>query len=394
MNRISMSAAALGIALLLTTAEAQQPFYYPEPPASAFRVTKNVPYTTALGAAAIDIYRPTTPGVAPALILFTARWASDTRSPREADSRALAWAKLAAAAGIVAVIPEMRAEEGTGNATNPTRIMNGELSRVVEHLVSHAAEYGIDRDRLAVMGASGGVWAALPAVQDPRQTAIKAAVMYYGGGKVDAFRLDLPVLFVRAGLDSRAINNDIDRLIAQALAENAPVSLLNNNTAYHGFEARNDDAATRQTIEQTIAFIKHATTPEFQQTLRDRKLDALAAAQIAAANYAGAAQTYSQLAALRPSDGSVRFAYGRMLLADKQYAPACRELRALTPISFEAILPTTRSCVLAGASDSAMAWLQGVRKDWMRSDYLNTLKTDSVFAPLWTRPAFQSLFRP
>jgi len=396
MNRIMMSAGVLGAALRINAAGAQpqQPFYYPEPPSSAFRVTKDVPYATARGAAAMDIYRPTTPGLAPALILFTARWASDARSPREADTRALGWAKLAAAAGIVAIIPEVRAEEGTGNATTPTRVANGELSSVVEHLVGHAAEYGIDRDRIAVMGASGGVWAALPAVQDPRLTAIKAAVMYYGAGKVDAFRLDLPVLFVRAGLDSRATNADVDRLIAQALAENAPVSLLNNNTAHHGFEARNDDGATRETIAQTIDFIKHATAPAFQQTLRDRRLDAVAAAQINAANYAGAAQTYAQLAVLRPSDRGVRFDYGRALLADKQYGPACRELRALTPISFEAILPVARSCVLAGAVDTAMTWLQGVRKDWMRSEYLKSLTTDSVFAPLWSRPAFQSLFRP
>jgi hypothetical protein len=66
----------------------------------------------------------------------------------------------------------------------------------------------------------------------------------------------------------------------------------------------------------------------------------------------------------------------------------------LAPISFEAILPVARSCVLAGAVDTAMTWLQSVRKDWMRSEYLNSLKTDSVFAPLWSRPAFPIALSP
>ena len=48
----------------------------------------------------------------------------------------------------------------------------------------------------------------------------------------------------------------------------------------------------------------------------------------------------------------------------------------------------------APCMDTALTWLLGVRADWMRSEYLNRIKTDSVFAPLWARPAFQSLFRP
>ena len=50
--------------------------------------------------------------------------------------------------------------------------------------------------------------------------------------------------------------------------------------------------------------------------------------------------------------------------------------------------------MLAGALDTAAAWLGTVRKDWMTSGALRALRTDSVFAPLWGRPDFQALFRP
>jgi hypothetical protein len=49
--------------------------------------------------------------------------------------------------------------------------------------------------------------------------------------------------------------------------------------------------------------------------------------------------------------------------------------------------------VLAGSIDTAMVWLQRFRKDWFKSEYVSSLRTDSVFAPLWGRADFQALFR-
>ena len=115
---------------------------------------------------------------------------------------------------------------------------------------------------------SGATWAALPAVEDPGQTAIKAAVLYYGSANVDTFRRDIPLLWVRAGLDSQQTNGNIARVSALAVAQNAPVTTLNHPTGRHGFEGRDDNAITRDIMEQTLAFIKRATTPEFQAALR------------------------------------------------------------------------------------------------------------------------------
>ncbi len=79
------------------------------------------------------------------------------------------------------------------------------------------------------------VSAGLPAVEDPQRKAIKAAVIYYGWADVPQIRLDLPVLFVRAGLDQPLTNQSVDRGIAAGIAANAPWTVLNYPGGRHGF---------------------------------------------------------------------------------------------------------------------------------------------------------------
>ena len=52
--------------------------------------------------------------------------------------------------------------------------------------------------------------------------------MFYGSAPVAEFRLDLPVLYVRAGLDRPGVNRDITTLAALAVSQNAPVTLVNH----------------------------------------------------------------------------------------------------------------------------------------------------------------------
>lgn len=58
---------------------------------------------------------------------------------------------------------------------------------------------------------------------------------------------DLPLLWVRAGLDSERTNATITRLASLALSQNAPLTLVNHPTGQHGFEGRDDNAVTRET---------------------------------------------------------------------------------------------------------------------------------------------------
>ena len=272
MHTVSASAAcALMVALAAGTASAQQwTLKVPEPPPDAARVTKDIGYATVDGASLLmDVYRPAA-GQAPlpAVIFYTMYWPGEGPSARVSADWFKHWARLAAANGLVAILPDLRAEPGTGNAERPVRPAGDDFQRLMAHLAGHAGEYGVDAGRIALFAESGATWAALPVVQDPAQTAIKAAVMYYGSANLERFRSDLPLLWVRAGRDSQRTNADIARLSALALGQNAPLTVINHPTGRHGFEGRDDDAVTRDVVEQTLSFMKRATSPGFQSALR------------------------------------------------------------------------------------------------------------------------------
>ncbi len=88
-----------------------------------------------------------------------------------------------------------------------------------------------------------------------------------GASNVETFRRDLPLFWVRAGLDSEGTNATISRLAVLALSQNAPLTLVNHPTGQHGFEGRDDNAVTRDVVEQTLAFVKRATMRDFQAAI-------------------------------------------------------------------------------------------------------------------------------
>ena len=242
----------------------------PEPPLDSCRVTKDVPFAMSDGAPLrMNVYRPSqSEGALPAVIFYTLYWPAEGPSARTSGDWFKSWARLAAANGLVAIIPDLRAEPGTGTAERPARALADDFQRLVAHVTAHAGEYGVDAERIGVFAESGSTWSALAAVEDPAQTAIKAAVAYYGSANIETFRRDLPLLWVRAGLDSQRTNADIARLSTLALSQNAPVTIVNHPAGRHGFEGRDESAVTRDVIEQTLAFFKRATTADFQAAIR------------------------------------------------------------------------------------------------------------------------------
>jgi len=119
----------------------------------------------------------------------------------------------------------------------------------------HRRRYGCDRSVRRV----GNVATAFPLLEDPRQTAIKAVVIYCGTASIETFRRDLPVLYVRAGLDRPNVNEEILTPASRANSQKADVTVLNHATGYHGFELFNDDDATHDVIARTLMFLIHAT---------------------------------------------------------------------------------------------------------------------------------------
>ena len=267
---------AISLLAVAGTSAQQWPLHYPQPPAGAVRVTRDVQFATAgTSRLAMDVYRPANgAGPFPAVIFYMLYWPAEGASDRSSSDWYRSWARLAAANGIVAILPDLRAQPGTGNATSPARALGDDFQTLVSHITASAAAYGVDADRIAVFAESGSTWSALPAVEDPTQTGVKAAVIYYGGANIETFRRDLPLLWVRAGLDSERTNATITRLASLALSQNAPLTLVNHPTGQHAFEGRDDNAVTREVIEQTLAFIKRATMREFQAAIRQESVAA------------------------------------------------------------------------------------------------------------------------
>lgn len=340
-------------------------------------ITRDVTYgqhdTTRL---AMDIYKPARGAPdAPVLIFWNRAVGADRSHPFYAN-----WAKAAAARGIIAITPDIR----FGNERR-------DVGALIAHLNERGRDYGIDASRIAIYGGSGNVSHALPFVQDPAQRSVKAAVMYYGIANVPDIRLDLPLLYVRAGLDRPPLNRLIDSLSARAFKHNAPWQVINHATGYHAFETANDDDATRAVMEATLAFVKQATSPSYHVALRDQGREAEAAGYVTAGRAADAARIYEELAAAKPDDARLGLAYGEALLGAAQYAAACSQFEKLKDKPLgprDRGLPASRACLQAGDPARAVAWLGTIPARFLPA----SVRDAPEYAALRERADFQALF--
>jgi dienelactone hydrolase len=363
------------------SAGAQEPVFAVRTPASAYVLTRNVMYgSTGDHGLAMDVYRPAAPvgERRPVLIMWNRAFGAEQRSLAFVTG----WARAAAARGVTTIIPDLRPDSEPAD-----------FKRVVGYVTTHGAELGVDPERIAVYAASGNVSTAFPVLEDPTTTAVKAAVIYYGAASIARFRLDLPVLYVRAGLDRPPVNQAITTLTSLAVSQNAPVTLLNHPTGYHGFEVRNDDDASREVIERTIDFVKRSTAAAFQSALRSGIPEATAAGYVLTGKSREAAAIYADLARARPQDATLGLAYAEALLGDGQFATACAEFEKLKGRNLgprDLGLPAARACMLEGDGDAAIAWLKTIPSRFLPS----SVQSDTVFAAIRTRADFRALFAP
>jgi dienelactone hydrolase len=376
MNRaVAVALVALGGGLNASETNAQQRFHYPEPPSGAVHTSKDV----AIGASGLfmDVYRPANASAAAPTIIFFNRATGAQRG----NAFYASWARTAASKGLVAIVPDIR-------DASPAE----DFQALVSHLASRGTELGVDRDAIAVYAGSGNVFNALPIVQDPRMTAIKAAVMYYGSAPVEQFRRDLPLLYVRAGLDRPGVNANIASLVARATVQNAPVTLLNHPIGHHAFEMVDDDAGTRDVIDRTIDFVKHAMSASYQAALRASIVEATAAAHVASGDFPAAATSYRTLVDAKPTDARLRLSLGEALLGAKQYGQACAEFELLKDKGLgprDLGLPAARACLGSGDQDAAIGWLKSIPSRYLPRD----IESDPAFASLRGRPDFRALFQ-
>jgi len=219
------------------------------PAVERVRVPSSVTYKSAGGRELqMDVYLP--PGAAknaplPAVVFVNGvgDWPGGTKLRQWGQYTS--WAKLAAASGMAAVTFDAR-----GEADNAE-----DVAAAFTYLRDKGASLGIDPSRIALWACSANVRSALAFLSATPPPPLGAAVLYYGAGENVAMRPDLPVLLVRAGRDRPQMNEMLDRLATQAIAANAPWTVINVPSGHHAFDVLDDTDESRVVIRRTLAYL-------------------------------------------------------------------------------------------------------------------------------------------
>lgn len=354
---------------------------YPVPSPTGF-TQRNIVYKQAgQSALAMDLYLPTGPALAkslPVFIIFNGFGSSFMRTSPQSQG----WAKAATAHGFAGVTLETTQGHDAED-----------FDSLAEYLRQHAEDLHVDPERLVVIAWSGNVSAGLPAVEDARRKAVKAAVMYYGSEDIPQARLDLPVLFVRAGLDQPLSNQELDRMMAAGIAANAPWTLLNYPAGRHGFDVFDDNDLSREIIEETFRFAQNAIADSYQSALHAGLDEASAAGGIFTGDFGKAAALYREIVAAHPQDARRLLAYGIALTGAKRYKEARTQFDRAKGIGGlgerDLGVPAARACALDHDAEAAMVWLKRINPRFLPASLLS----DADFTSLKDRADFQALFQ-
>ena len=173
------------------------------------------------------------------------------------------WAQLLAAHGIATAV-----------------YVNDEPARdallALQYLKRQGAGLNIDPTRIGIWSVSGNVPNALSLLASADAATGRCAVLsngfFFGSAMVNAARQygfvapaddsvlasvnpALALFVIRSGREENVgLNDSLDAFVAQAVAANKSLALLNLPDAPHNFEVAYDNPATRAAIRQTIAF--------------------------------------------------------------------------------------------------------------------------------------------
>jgi dienelactone hydrolase len=185
-----------------------------------------------------------------------------------------AWGRLTAASGLVAIMYQT--------------LQFDDLAGVVEYIKENAESLNVDDERLGLWSCSGNSATAVSFAMQKERDYLRFSVFYYGflltpdnrlreeinrvcGPRgcyaeelenVVQLRPDLPLLIVRAGLDSvDFINESIDHFVSVALDANAPFTLVNFPEGIHGFDIEewwpdSPHCRSGEIVRQTLAFMR------------------------------------------------------------------------------------------------------------------------------------------
>ena len=388
---------AASIALLLVPAEAARAQRRPDllndkcvlqlPDMDKVVVRSGLPFKTA-GERRLefDLYLPPgspSRGGTPPLVVF-ANGVGDPEIPLKSWGIYKSWARLAAVSGMAAVLHNSR----QGQAAE-------DVADLLAHLRAQAADLRFDPDNVALWACSANVGVAMPYAMDPKNSFLKAVVLYYGALDPALIRGDLPLFVGRAGLDNARFNGAIDAYVTKAVAANAPVTVVNLPGGHHAFDAFDDNDASRAVVRQTLAFMQEHLTRGVQAGLHANDRELTARSQLAAKDWPGALATTDAWMKSSPDDPGARVGRAEALYNLKRYREAGEDYaRAGDLGSMPALTWYNAACsyALAGEKERAIDLLTRAFGTGRLTDR-EQVSADPDLASLKEDPRFQALLR-
>jgi acetyl esterase/lipase len=232
----------------------------------------------------LDLYLPAVPKkgqVFPAVILISGGGVEGGDHDWRNSGVCKSYGRILAASGFAGITFNRRYARGPAGTLNVIE----DFGDLVRYTRQHAVELSLDKDQLAFWGFSAGgfllapvlgeaasysravicfycvsdveldTWAGVEGVTDENRARARAAA-----SSVEQIRKGghpfPPILVGRAGWDNAGLNNTIDRFVAEALAKNAMIELMNHPTGRHGFDIIDSNDRSREIIRRALEFLK------------------------------------------------------------------------------------------------------------------------------------------
>lgn len=369
---------ALWISVLFATTISAQEFVGPKVDPASISVTKDIVYrTVGTETFTFDLYHPQGAAIVPVAITCNI----GNRGMKEWPGY-VGWGEATAAAGIASVQYSAIGEDATG-----------QFDALMETLRARAGELRIDPTRIVLWAGSSNVQLGLPLAMSSGRDYIRGAVIYYGSAEIDAIRSDLPVYFVRAGLDQKSLNERIDSLAARALSANAPWTIDSFGGGVHGFDIFNDNDLSREIIARTLQFMTRVTTPELARAYKATGEEAALGAAFNREEWATAIDGFTELVAAKPNDPDAHLRLGLSLYGGARYAEALPELEKAWQLGRrgprDTGVPAARAAAKSGNVDRTVHWLSTVLSTPHVS--LADIRADDAFVSVLKEPALIAL---
>jgi acetyl esterase/lipase len=197
------------------------------------------------------------------------------------------WGQLAAAHGMIGIVPDKRYQRGLDSVRNGT----ADTEKLLAFLGTQGDSLGVDPTRICLWTFSAGGRLTSVGLQSDKTNvqAVRCLVSFYGvldmSGEVSSITNETeretflkryspvqaieslvasgakppPVFIARAGKDVAFINNGIDRFVATGLRLNIPITVMNYADGDHGFDGFNDTSESRAIIKAALRWVQEQT---------------------------------------------------------------------------------------------------------------------------------------